>query len=392
MESSRTGASEGRRDEDTGRLGVQLLRDPIAILRANLSLESAVLRHAIRLSVVVAASDLVLRLSHVDRGYWVSLTLLVVLRPDFATTLQRSVMRVVGTVVGLLLATGLVHWIPGGGWWQIALIGLFAFGMRFSGPGNIALTAVCLSGLVVVLLEINGVPAHTTVVSRALATLAGGGLAVLAALVWPAWERRFVAPRLAALLGAYSDYVRVIVDPDADRGTVQRARAACRLARTNAQASVDRAGSEPVRGQGEVELGRAVLAHTHRFIHAMLSVDAVRPAIRRAGGIGPLTEFLTAAAGRARHGARRPHPRRAADRRRVAPRSPGGTGQPAQRRSGRRGRPGNGLDADRGERPDHQQPRHPRRGAAPTAPASVDSVTTDAPAADVFADLAAFPP
>jgi uncharacterized membrane protein YccC len=247
--------------------------------------------------VVVAASDLVLRLSHVDRGYWVSLTLLVVLRPDFATTLQRSVMRVVGTVVGLLLATGLVHWIPGRDWWQIALIAVLAFGMRFAGPGNIALTAACLSGLVVVLLEINGVPAHTTVVSRALATLAGGGLAVLAALVWPAWERRFVAARLAELLDAYSNYARVVVDPDADRGTVQRARAACRLARTNAQASVDRAGSEPVRGQGEVELGRAVLAHTHRFIHAMLSVDAVRPAIRRAGGIDALTEFLTAAAG-----------------------------------------------------------------------------------------------
>ncbi|MDT4911048.1 MAG: hypothetical protein QOC66_176 [Pseudonocardiales bacterium] len=295
VESSRTGASEGVRGEEADAPGARLLRDPIAILRANLNPDSAVLRHAIRLSILVAASDLVLRLSGVNHGYWVSLTLLVVLRPDFATTLQRSAMRVVGTVIGLLVATALVHWIPGGDWWRIALIAMFAFGMRLAGPGNVALSALCLSGLVVVLLEINGFPAHATVVSRALDTLAGGGLAVLAALVWPAWERRFVPTRLAELLAAYGEYVRTVADPDADRGARQRARAAARLARTNAQASVDRASSEPVRGQAEVELGRTVLAHTHRFIHAMLSVDAVGPAVREVGRVPPLAEFLAAA-------------------------------------------------------------------------------------------------
>ena len=75
----------------------------------------------------------------------------------------------------------------------------------------------------------------------------------------------------------------------------QKTRAACRLARTNAQASVDRARSEPVRGQAEVELGTTVLAHTHRFIHAMLSVDAVRLPVREAGGLPELADFLAVA-------------------------------------------------------------------------------------------------
>ena len=64
--------------------------------------------------MLVAGSDLVVRLAGYGRGYWVPLTVLVVLRPDFASTFQRAIMRVVGTVIGLLLATELLHWIPGG--------------------------------------------------------------------------------------------------------------------------------------------------------------------------------------------------------------------------------------------------------------------------------------
>ena len=100
----------------------ELLRDPIAILRANLTPDSAIVRHAVRVAVLVAGSDLVVRLAGFDRGYWVPLTVLVVLRPDFAATLQRSVLRTVGTVAGLLAATALVHWTPGGDWWQVSLV------------------------------------------------------------------------------------------------------------------------------------------------------------------------------------------------------------------------------------------------------------------------------
>lgn len=295
VRSTEAGASEGRTGDRRMTSGLGELRDPIAVLRANLTLDSAIMRHALRLSVLVAASDLVVRAADVQRGYWVSLTLLVVLRPDFATTLQRSVMRVAGTVAGLLLATALVHWIPGGEWWRIALIAVLAFGMRLAGPGNIALSATCLSGLVVVLLAINGVPAHTAVQSRALDTLAGGGLALLAAVALPSWERRFIPARLAELIEAYGRYLAVVADLSADRTTLHRARAGCRLARSNAQASVDRAASEPVHGRAEVELGRAVLSHTHRFIYAVLSVDAVRVPLREAGGLSDLTELLRAA-------------------------------------------------------------------------------------------------
>lgn len=298
VDSTDVGASEGGRDEERHwslHVPRVRLRDPIEVLRANVSPDSAVLRHAIRLAVLVAASDLVVRLLQYPRGYWVSLTLLVILRPDFGATVQRAVLRMAGTVLGLLLATGLVHFVPGGDWWRVALLFVFAFGMRFSGPNNYGLTALNLSGLVVVLLAIGGVPAHTTFVMRSLATLAGGVLAIAAVLAFPTWERDLLPQRLVALLAAYREYLAAVADPEADRERLQSARARCRVARTNAQASLDRVSAEPVPAPRSVELGRAVLTHSHRFVHAALAVDAVRGAVREAGGVPELDEFLAAA-------------------------------------------------------------------------------------------------
>ncbi|MCW2648190.1 MAG: hypothetical protein QOF87_350 [Pseudonocardiales bacterium] len=296
VETTRTGATEGGHDEEPDGYGVLRLRDPVAILRANLTPDSAVLRHAVRVGVLVAASDFVVRLAGTDRGYWIPLTVLVVLRPDFASTFQRSSMRVAGTIVGLLVASELVHWIPGGQWYQVALVGVLLFGMRFAGPGNIALASAALAALVVVLLSINGVAPHSSVIPRGADTLIGGALALVAALFWPVWERQLLPERLAEVLAAYRDYLEAVIDPSSDDERLQKARAAARLARTNAQASLDRARSEPVRGQGQVELGEAVLAHTHRFIHAMLTIDAVRGSLRKVSESTNLTEFMALAA------------------------------------------------------------------------------------------------
>jgi uncharacterized membrane protein YccC len=292
-ETAQTGAAEGRAPESADEpSGAARLRDPFATLRANLDPRSDILRHALRLALLVAGSDLVGRLAGVQRGYWVPLTVLVVLRPDFATTFQRAVMRVVGTVLGLLLATVLIHAFPDGQWWHIALIAVFFFGVRFAGPGNLGLLAVSLSGLVVVLLSLAGLSPEDTVLRRGVDTVLGGALALLGVLLWPAWERGRVPERMAALVDAYHAYLDVVVDRSSTSDDLQRVRSAARRARSNAQASVDAARAEPVGGGGAVEIGQTVLVHTHRFVHAMLSIDAVRGSLLPSAGAEDVVAFL----------------------------------------------------------------------------------------------------
>jgi uncharacterized membrane protein YccC len=290
VETARTGAGEGRTDEDTGRpFGAGRLRDPLAVLRANLDPGSPALRHAVRLSVLVPATDLAIRAIGVQRGYWVALTILVVLRPDFAATFQRSLMRVIGTVVGLLLASVLVHYLFGDS--APAMIGLLTvsfFGMRMAGPANLGLSAVFLASVVVVLLSLIGQPAHSTVVVRLIDTVIGGVIALVAVLLWPSWERGQLPARLAELVEADRNYLQAMVAPDGTAARRSAARSKARLARSAAEASLDRARAEPVSSQGAVELGEALLAHSHRLVHALAALDATRQA---SASYAELSEF-----------------------------------------------------------------------------------------------------
>ncbi len=223
--------------------------------------------------------------------------MLVVLRPDFASTFQRVVLRMAGTIIGLLLATELLHWVPGATgdeWYLIALVALFYFGMRLAGPANVGPLAVSLSALVVVLLALNGVAPHDTLVDRSVATVIGGVLAVPAALLLVVWERDQVPGRLADLLAAYRAYLGVLTDPRATRAQREQARSDARLARTNAVASVDRARAEPVRARDTVTLGEGVLAHSHRVVHALMTLDALRTSPVTAAVRAELDELLRA--------------------------------------------------------------------------------------------------
>jgi uncharacterized membrane protein YccC len=297
VETSRAGATEGRQTEDDVHPPQRVrLRDLVPVSVADLDLRSPVLRHALRLAILVPLTDLVTRESGFERGYWVSLTLLVVLRPDFASTFQRSLLRVAGTLIGLLLASLLVSYVVGTSLPAlIVLVGLYFFGMRLAGPTNIAPSAICLSGLVVVLLEITGISAHSTVDNRSVATGIGGAVALVAVLLWPTWERGLVLDRLSELIAAYRGYLQVLVDPEAtgQRRSVVRSRA--RLARSDATGSLDRARAEPVDSHGVVDLASAVLAHTHRLVHALTAIDATGQAADTYRLVGEFRALVDAA-------------------------------------------------------------------------------------------------
>jgi uncharacterized membrane protein YccC len=280
VETSRTGATEGRLSEDSDAPSTGLrLRDPIEVVRANLDLRSSALRHATRLAVLVPLTDVATRAAAIPRGYWVSLTILVVLRPDFGGTFHRALLRALGTMIGLVLASVVVYYLlneqPAA---MIPLLGLLVFGMRLAGPNNVGLSAMFLSGTVVVLLSLGGYPTGTTVAERAIATAVGGVIALVAVLLWPSWERSQVTDRLADMVAAYRDYLRMMVDPAMSESRRAAQRAHTRLARSNAEASVDRARSEPVDPRGTVELGDSILANGHRLAHALLAIDSIRKA------------------------------------------------------------------------------------------------------------------
>jgi hypothetical protein len=77
-----------------------------AAFAANFTLGSENLRHAIRFGASLALGVAVYRFFDMDNhGFWIPLTILFVMRPDRDETYLRLVLRAVGTVLGLVVAT-----------------------------------------------------------------------------------------------------------------------------------------------------------------------------------------------------------------------------------------------------------------------------------------------
>jgi uncharacterized membrane protein YccC len=252
------------------------LRGSLATLRANLTFESAAFRHAIRLAVCVTLAAAIGRAVSWHRTYWLPMTVAIVLKPDFTATFSRGVLRVAGTLTGLAFATVLFHFVSTTVITQIILIALLTFVLRSLGAANYGILTAAVSALVVLLIGLTGVSAKDVIAARAINSVAGGALALTAYWLWPTWERYRINENVARLLDAYRDYFRVIsqayLKSDAPPPELDSARQACRLARSNLEASVDRLSAEPYPSQ--LSALNDMLASSHRLVHALMALEA----------------------------------------------------------------------------------------------------------------------
>jgi uncharacterized membrane protein YccC len=250
----------------------------VAVLRANLTLKSAACRHALRLSACVAVGGVLSRELDWRRSYWLPMTVAIVLKPDFTSTFSRGVLRLTGTFAGLGIATLLFHFVHPSTLTQVALVGLFTYGLRFLGPANYGVFVICISALIVLLVGLTGISPAEVIPARALNTAVGGLLALLAYWIWPTWERTQVRETLALMLDAYRAYFRAILEtyqqPASDPSRLNTVRLAARLARSNVEASIDRLSGEPGADPKQVSILTAMLATSHRVLHVLMALEA----------------------------------------------------------------------------------------------------------------------
>lgn len=248
-------------------------------LRANLSLRSAALRHALRLAVCIVLAEAVQTAFPMPHAYWIAMTAAIVLKPDYAGTVSRGLARLLGTFAGLVVATGVVLFLPHTAAVYVVLIALFALIMRSVGRANYLLSVIPLTALIVVLLAFAGEPPEPTIVARGIATVAGGVLALAIYAAWPTWESLQTPLALADLIDAECQYFDVVADcylePRARvAATVSDRRLAARRARVNAEASVERLYAEPKGSQADLTLAVKLLASLRRFATAVMELEA----------------------------------------------------------------------------------------------------------------------
>lgn len=84
---------------------------PLHILKENLSLSSTIFRLSLRLTVTIALGFIIGNIFTLQNVYWILLTVIVIMRPGYGLTKQRSYQRIVGTATGCVIAFGILAFL-----------------------------------------------------------------------------------------------------------------------------------------------------------------------------------------------------------------------------------------------------------------------------------------
>ncbi len=170
-------------------------------LRANWTLESEVARHALRYGTALAIGVAIYRIVGMkEHGYWIPLTILFVLRPERDETDRRLVLRAVGTLAGLVLATAMAIGFDGAEVPIVIVLSLCAalsFGLI---TVQYALFTAAITTYVVLLSDTLGEARIDAAGQRVIGTAVGILIAWIAFRVYPGpGERRRAPDRAEAL-------------------------------------------------------------------------------------------------------------------------------------------------------------------------------------------------
>ncbi|WP_188962023.1 FUSC family protein [Deinococcus aquiradiocola] len=245
-----------------GRLTGLLARMPRSV-----PLQQVAWRHALRFGVALALSTLLYRALNVSHGYWLPLTVAVLLRQEFSATLTRGVARLSGTLAGVLLAAGIVAALHPGAALLSLLSLLAAFLVYALFLTNYAVFSVAITLYVVFSVEAAGIAQRLAVETRVVATLLGGLLALAFHLVWPTWQARQAQGVLRDALARHLAYAEAVAalyaagsGPEREQAaeTARSARLAARQLRLQAENLVQAAALEPGRRPLRADLAALV--------------------------------------------------------------------------------------------------------------------------------------
>lgn len=71
---------------------------------SNLTFQSIIFRHAMRIAIASTIAVALFKILHIERGYWLIITVLVIVKPVFVDTRKRAMERVIGSVIGGAIA------------------------------------------------------------------------------------------------------------------------------------------------------------------------------------------------------------------------------------------------------------------------------------------------
>jgi uncharacterized membrane protein YgaE (UPF0421/DUF939 family) len=147
-------------------------------------------RYALRTTAAATVALFIDKWFAIDHGYWIPFTAMIVTQPYFGATMKKALERVVGTVLGGLVG-GLFLRVHAGLYLTELMLFISFIMMVYYIRKQYAVAAFFITISLVILFNMEATLSPQLIVTRALSTVGGAALAIIAGFaLQPHWDRK----------------------------------------------------------------------------------------------------------------------------------------------------------------------------------------------------------
>ncbi|WP_081409360.1 YccS family putative transporter [Acinetobacter sp. Root1280] len=184
--------------------------DIVIRIKQNLTPESVLFRHAIRVSIVLFIGYVFVQLTNIEYGYWILLTALFVSQPNFNATKRRLRLRIIGTLGGIILGYAILYFVPSieGQLLLLILSGVLFFDLRSK---QYAQATAFITIMALINFNLDGL-GYEAALPRMIDTVIGCALAWFGvSFIFPDWKFRRLPRTIQRSLEAQCNYLANVV-------------------------------------------------------------------------------------------------------------------------------------------------------------------------------------
>jgi uncharacterized membrane protein YccC len=245
------------RDKDLDKL-VQHHYYPLSTLKENLSFSSTIFRHSLRITITILIGFIIGKILPFQNVYWIILTIVVIMKPGYGLTKDRTYQRFIGTLIGGVIAFSILALSPNNTILGSIAIVCMILGFSFN-PTNYKIGTTFITIHVIFLFAILTPSIENLIQYRILDTIVGAVLAIMANyFLWPNWEFFNIPEYLEKAIEANRNYLKEFSALYNSKGAVTRpyrqARNQAFIKVGNLMASFQRMLQEPKSKQNKLSL------------------------------------------------------------------------------------------------------------------------------------------
>ena len=246
------------------------------VLVQNFSFNSNMFRHALRLTIAIVFAYLLGYLFNIQNTYWILLTVIVIMRPSYGLTRERSKDRIIGTLIGAAIAAGIVLITQNVVVYSILAVVSLIFAFALIQQNYKSAAALITISIVFVYCLINP-DAFEVIQYRVIDTVIGSVIAVIANyIILPSWEADNLKQVLLNALKMNKAYLlatqKLYQETATQKLPYNIARKEAFLAIGNLNAAFQRLTQDPKSKQKEFQLIYEIVTLNQTMISAIASI------------------------------------------------------------------------------------------------------------------------